>query len=241
MDNTAWKYRQDFHQLWTGEPDQLLSTSGNRQCKAGQRRLRATGYSQFTETRFPFPIFLPSTETDDALFPREPKPSIFQLSRSTLFFSFPWYPLSPTHRVCPHTFTISFKEGFRYLVVLHRGQPWSSMAPFVGTLPNAGFSHSYSHLQSPLRPDAKQVPTNGHFAETVPLQMSTGRGQGTDAQTFRQRVFRSCRWGSVFASESQSNTLDFGEGLLKWQIVHKASSQCTQLNCFQGTVSQLGT
>lgn len=28
-------------------------------------------------------------------FPREPRPSIFQLSHPTLFFSFPWYPLSP--------------------------------------------------------------------------------------------------------------------------------------------------
>lgn len=39
-------------------------------------------------------------------------------------------PLGPgaTHSVCPQTFTISFKEGLRYLVVLHRGQPKSSMA-----------------------------------------------------------------------------------------------------------------
>lgn len=29
----------------------------------------------------------------------------------------------PTHSVCPQTLTISFKEGLRYLVVLHRGQP----------------------------------------------------------------------------------------------------------------------
>lgn len=56
----------------------------------------------------------------------------------------------PTHRVCPHTFTISFKEGFRYLVVLHRGQPWSSMAvPSCGFSPDACFSYSQSNPKPP--------------------------------------------------------------------------------------------
>ncbi|TNN84226.1 hypothetical protein EYF80_005553 [Liparis tanakae] len=33
-----------------------------------------------------------------------------------------------THSVWPQTFTISFRDGFLYLVVLHLGHPWSSMS-----------------------------------------------------------------------------------------------------------------
>lgn len=32
-----------------------------------------------------------------------------------------------THSVWPQTFTISFNDGFLYLVVLHLGHPWSSI------------------------------------------------------------------------------------------------------------------
>ena len=32
-----------------------------------------------------------------------------------------------THNECPHTFTISFRDGFLYFVVLHRGHPCSFM------------------------------------------------------------------------------------------------------------------
>lgn len=33
-----------------------------------------------------------------------------------------------THSVWPQTFTISFNDGFLYLVVLHLGHPWSSIS-----------------------------------------------------------------------------------------------------------------
>jgi hypothetical protein len=71
----------------------------------------------------------------------------------------PGTPRRQTHRVCPHTFTISFKEGFRYLVVLHRGQPWSSMAsPLLLTSPRRLFQPQ-PPASTPGH-DANQVPTN---------------------------------------------------------------------------------
>jgi len=36
-----------------------------------------------------------------------------------------------SHKVWPQTLTISLSDGFRYLVVLHRGHAWSSMATAV--------------------------------------------------------------------------------------------------------------
>lgn len=54
-------------------------------------------------------------------------------------------PRRSTYSVCPQTLTISLSEGFLYLVVLHRGQPWSSIPAqrqarcplFGGSLPSA--------------------------------------------------------------------------------------------------------
>ena len=101
-----------------------LPHQGTRQFKAGQSGSGLEG-SLFRETTFPFPIFFPSVDTNEALFSPEPTTSISQLFRELPPCASPSlepnYP--PTHRVCPHTFTISFNEGFRYLVVLHRGQP----------------------------------------------------------------------------------------------------------------------
>lgn len=69
----------------------------------------------------------PRTGRGSDPFPKASPPGAPQSSQSS------WprpLPLGPgaTHSVCPQTFTISFSEGLRYLVVLHRGQPRSSMA-----------------------------------------------------------------------------------------------------------------
>lgn len=69
----------------------------------------------------------PRTGRGSDPFPQAPLPGAPQSSQSSGPRPLPPGP-GATHSVCPQTFTISFREGLRYLVVLHRGQPRSSMA-----------------------------------------------------------------------------------------------------------------
>lgn len=52
-----------------------------------------------------------------------------------------------THSVCPQTFTISFNDGFLYLVVLHLGHPWSSIS--VGATQNNKLEENVNNSQLP--------------------------------------------------------------------------------------------
>lgn len=222
-DKTAWKDSPDFHQLWRRKPDKLLgTTSGNQESEAGQ-----SGHSPFTETTLPCPIFLPSVETNNALFCPGPRPSMSRPSPPPCA-SHPHEPSLPTHRVCPHTFTISFKEGFRYLVVLHRGQPWSSMAPSLCPRDSLWGSLQPQQQPQPLQALSESTPSKflptGTWLGRSLCEWAPAGGRGAAAQTFRQRVFRSRRWDSVLASVGGRYTLDFGGGLLQREAVHKAST-----------------
>lgn len=201
----------------------LVPTSVEPAVPSRPERLRAGGHSLFTETTFPFPISSPSVETNDALFSHEQT-----LSISRLFQELPpgaSHPHRtcgpPTHKVCPHTFTISFNEGFRYLVVLHLGQPWSSMASSLPwTLPDACFSHRHLHLRAPSDPTPTRfLPTGTRLGRSFANKHRLGAN--TSAQTFRRQILRSCSAGWVSGSAGQRKILDLGEGFLKGRLYTK--------------------
>lgn len=114
-------------------------TSGDHPCEPAVQsrpaRLGAGAAAGGQQQRPLSPSSSPRVKAKDAFSPRNQGKAPFGSPLQPGAFPHPhdthWL---PTHRVCPHTFTISFKEGFRYLVVLHRGQPWSSIVPpFVWT------------------------------------------------------------------------------------------------------------
>lgn len=111
---------QCFHRLSRGEPDKLLgTTSGYWQSKAGQNGLGLVATVRLQKC-FLFPFSSPVSKLMTSFSPlNRGQTSLLQTCASHPHDTH----CLPTHRVCPQTFTISFKEGFRYLVVLHRGQP----------------------------------------------------------------------------------------------------------------------
>lgn len=124
---------------------------------------------------FPFPIFLPSVETNDVLFSSEQRPNI---SPPNLRVSPPRYPLSPDSQ--------SVSADIHHQ--LQGGVPvFGGFTPGAALIVHGAFLRKNStrrllqpRPQSPLspsRPDAKQVSTNRHLAETVPLRTSSGRGE----------------------------------------------------------------
>lgn len=171
--NTAWKYSQDASAL-RGATWQTATTPGKRPSKAGQSAVGLAATAGLQKQRPLFPFSSPVSKLMTPFPPRnQGKASFGSLLQPRAFHPHDTHCL-PTHRVCPHTFTISFKEGFRYLVVLHRGQPWSSIVPSFVRTPRRRLHHSQSPPR-PLRTDTKQVPTNKHWAEAVPSWRSTGR------------------------------------------------------------------
>lgn len=158
MSGPQWTTQPENSQCFRQSREELDKlTSGYRQSKAGQSGLQLAATVHLQKC-FLFPFSSPVSKLMTSFSPlNRGQISLLQTCAS---HSHDTHCL-PTHRVCPQTFTISFKEGFRYLVVLHRGQPWSSMAPsFLRTPPDVCSSHGHSHLQAP--PD----PTPGRFLPT---------------------------------------------------------------------------
>lgn len=171
-----------------------------------------------------FPVSSPCVETNDALFAPEPRPSIFRLS-PTLRVSPPRYPLSPDSQSVSADVHHQLQGG---VPVLGGLTPWAALIVHGAFLRRDSLTPASPPPQlprSPLRTDAKQVPTNRHLAETVPLRMSTGRENALPHKRSGSE-FSGPAAEPVLASVSLRNTLDFRGGLLKRQIEHKASSLC---------------
>lgn len=165
--------------------------------KVGQRRPGQGATNLLKERRSLFPFFFsPDVETNHTLIPPELPPSISQDCPPT-----PGIQGLQTYRVCPHTFTISFSEGFRYLVVLHRGQPWSSMAsPLLWLFRDAGFSHC--HLGAPPDPTSSGLLPTGTWPEwsfAKEPRLEPGRCStnvpGASSQVPALQFHHNLRWG----------------------------------------------
>lgn len=200
---------RDFHWLERQVRDKLLRATIKTPFKAGQRCPRQVATDLLKELRPLFSTHRPpsNVETHHTLY--SPRVVSWHLPGLS---SHPRNPGSQTHRVCPHTFTISFNEGFRYLVVLHLGQPWSSMAsPLFRLFPDAGFSHCH-HKQPQTRRQA------GSYQQALgrngPSRKSTGWKRGAATQRFRERVLWFRRYSSIITLGEPGQYIGMGEGML---------------------------
>ena len=164
VNNTAQKYSPDSHRLSGGggtwQTAGYIRDQGIRQFKAGQSGSGLEG-SLFRDTTFPFPVFLPSVDSNEALFSLEPT-SICRLSRGLPpCASPPMEPNYPQLTVCVRTHSPSASTKGSGTWWSYTGgspdRPWR--LPPSGLFPAPASVSATANLK-PLGSEAKQVPTN---------------------------------------------------------------------------------